>query len=328
MAGTPVHGSRSSPEGGRAQGDGGRMRMCGFERKRGRAFALRPAVLLLLGLLGACGASGDGASLVELGVEWARSFDLLGDTAVVFSGPAAPALHFVQLRGEGAPRILHTRPLANWARHITDLKVSGDRIFLRDPRAGVVILDREGELEPRGEIRRRLPPAFAPSPQGRVYFASTRFEGVYLESAGPMLQSTRPFARRDEGSWPVLSRARSGPGLHPAVVVDREGTFHLFSNRTGVFRSYGAGGVLERAFPIEAELLQGAIARSRSALGQPGRPMARELRLGCDGELLLLLSDRRGTVLQVDPSTRTARVVGRAGRDEATLCGDLLWRLG
>jgi hypothetical protein len=204
--------------------------------------------------------------------------------------------------------------LPTWGRYVTHLRVAGDRIFLGGATGGLAVLDPEGTRLAELEIRRTVPRAFAPTPEGIVYYPSSRFELFHTETAGPGRQSARPFLRRPDPEPPKVSRARSGPGLEPVMVVDREGTLHRFSNRSGVVTSHDATGEIVATTHLPERVLARAVPSTRSSVGRAGGPLARGLRLGCDGEVVLTLADSRGTVVRLHPGEGRAEVVGAIGR--------------
>ncbi len=252
-----------------------------------------------------------------------RAFDLMGDTAVLLTDAAEPELLFVPVRG-GVPGSTARRvELPYWGDRVTQLRTAGEWIFLGGAQGGVVLMTPEGERLLDREIVRSIPRGFAPGPDGVVYYAASNWVGFHTAAAGPARAGARPFARHLEPAAPVLSRARSGPGLDGALVVDREGYLVRFSNRTGVITRYAPDGSLVGRLAVPAELLSGAISRSRSGIGRPGGPLAVAIRLGCDGELVVTLGDRVRSVLVVDLVAGEVERVGalgaRSGRI-ATLC--------
>lgn len=216
--------------------------------------------------------------------------------------------------GTAARPVTRIVTLPAWGRYVTHLRVAGDRIFLGGATGGLAVLDRDGARIAELEIRRTVPRAFAPAPDGAVYFPSSRFAHFHTETAGPGGQAARPFLRRVEPEPPTVSRARSGPGLDPVMVVDRSGVLHRFSNRSGVLTSHVASGEQVATTHLPERVLSRAIASTRSSVGRPGGPIATGIRLGCDGEVVLTLADSRGTVVQVHPDEGRAEIVGAIGR--------------
>jgi len=270
-----------------------------------------------------------------------------GDTAVILVGPESPRILFVPLRDAGGPGRGgegagpppapegRTLELGAWARYAEEIRAMGNRLYLAVPGAGVAVLDTNGALRREDEIRRGVPAGFAPGPDGRVYHRAARFEQFVVESSGPRMQSSRPFARRPPAEAPTVSRARSGPGLHPNLLVEDRGRLILFSNRSGLVLTFAPDGSPLASFALPEELLSRAIPQTRSAIGQPGRPLASGLRRGCDGEVILTLADRRATVLRIHPDESRVEVVGFAGRRArgapartATLCEGVIWWFG
>jgi len=284
------------------------------------------------------------APVRALPVKGALGFDVVGDTAVILMGPESPRILFVPLRsapvgrldGEvpvpTAPPTGRTLALGAWARNAGEIRAREDRLYLSVPGAGVAVLDPDGALRRDDEIRRPVPAGFVPGPGGRVYFPASTFEQFAVESAGPRTQSARPFVRRAHDQAPTVSRARSGPGLDPSLLVDEGGRLILFSNRSGVIRTFAPDGSPLTSFGLPEVLLSRAIPQTRSAIGQPGRPLATGLHHGCDGEVILTLGDRRATVVRIYPDEDRVEVVGFAGRRArggaprtATLCEGVIW---
>ncbi|TVP50193.1 MAG: hypothetical protein EA350_00950 [Gemmatimonadales bacterium] len=310
--------------------------------RRGRRVRFVTGTALLAGTVlasgvGGCSGGGDGegaraaeAPVRALPAEGAVSFDVIGDTAVILAGPENARILFVPLRGSGGA--VRTVELGPWARHAGEVRAMGDRLYLSVPGAGVAVLDPDGVLRREDEIRRPVPAGFVPGPDGRVYFRASTFEQFAVESAGPRMQSTRPFARSAPVEAPAVSRARSGPGLHPNLLVEGGGRLILFSNRSGMIRTFAPDGSPLASFGLPPDLLSRAVPQTRSAIGQPGRPLASGLHRGCDGEVILTLADREATVVRIFPDESRVEVVGFAGRRArggppriATLCGGVIW---
>lgn len=296
-------------------------------RVRGGSVTLAPPLAAILAVCGLAACGGDPGAPSPAGSPPGtpvRAFDLMGDTAVILTDAEAPELLFVPIRagalGEPARRV----ELPSWGDRVTQLRTAGRWIFLGGEQGGVVLMSPEGQRQIEREIVRPIPAGFAPSPEGVVYFASTVYAGFHVAAAGPARAGPRPFARRLDPEPPVLSRARSGPGLDPALVVDHEGHLVRFSNRSGVVTRHAPDGGLTHVLPVPEALLAGAIARSRSGIGRPGSPLAVALRVGCEGELVATLGDRNRSVLRIALEAGAVERVGALGarrRGEGTGSG-------